>query len=523
MRFLRLAGKLSNGAIPIDKIRVHLTDYIVDSIREMPEHKYLVTNWAAILKAMRVDRPKFGDLSSREEVAKQRVLLRMLARGAELEIGSGGDGDGKSSGKRRRDSSDRGQTHEELSVVLLKSLPQLLEAFKGDVHALRSLTTLPAYLIPAVFSLPSRKAEFNALIKGLCSTFMDATDEKVLQNLAVSLSRLVQGGHARVTEVKTHLKKLSVSLRDRLMDLLPGKSTQNKGRKSSSPKRRSTQRSDASQSSSDLLSEASSEAVETEHSLCLCLMRLRILTKRCHAGLLFGEDEEVEGFCNAVGEAIAKRLQDRKPIINDDEATDRDGQASTVVPEIWTKVDPNVHAVVAHAIDEGLNLLLGMTVWCLYDTLNKPSSGSIRDDSSSASDTEMHDADDERSVLVLGMRDRLVKLLAMCFDQRLQEGEDIIYSEEHHQFSSLVQSSAGHVSSDVRVLFPREWSQATDPVRRSLALTDDTQLLGGFAEYLHSRCSEVSLVFAVPTIVAYITFSVASKPTLAFVLFSCMN
>ena len=345
---------------------------------------------------------------------------------------------------------------------------------------------------------------------------MDTTDEKVLQNLAVSLSRLVQGGHARVTEVKTQLKKLSVSLRDRLMDLLPGKSTQNKGRKSSSPKRRSAQKSDASQSSSDLLSEASSEAVETEHSLCLCLMRLRILTKRCHAELLFGEDEEVEGFCNAVGEAIAKRLQDRKTIFNDDEATERDGQASTVVPEIWTKGDPNVHAVVAHAIDEGLNLLLGVTVWCLYDTLNKPSRGSIRDDSSGASDTEMHDADDERSVLVLRLRDRLVKLLAMCFDQRLQEGEDIIYSDEHHQFSSLVQSSAGRVSSDVRVLFPREWSQAKDPVRRSLALTDDTQLLGGFAEYLHSRCSEVSLGFAVPTIVAYIAFCVVSDPNLAF-------
>ena len=182
MFYLRLAGKLANGAIPIDKIRVHLTDYIVDSIREMPEHKYLVTNWAAILKAMRVDRPKFGDLSSREEVTKQRVLLRMLARGAELEIGSG-DGDGKSSGKRRRDSSDRGQPHEELSVVLLKSLPQLLEAFKGDVHALRSLTTLPAYLIPEVFSLPSRKTEFSALIKGLCSTLWIQPTRKFCKTL----------------------------------------------------------------------------------------------------------------------------------------------------------------------------------------------------------------------------------------------------------------------------------------------------------------------------------------------------
>ena len=479
----RLAGRLCTGALPVEKIRVHLTDFVVDSIRDMPEHRYLITNWSAILKAMRFDRAT-RDISNREEITRQRILLRMLARAAELEIGKGDD-DGKGRNKRRRVSSGNGQPHEALSVVLLKSLPQLLEAFKGDLYALRSLTTLPGYLIPAVFSLPSRKAEFNALVKGLCATFLDVTDEKVLQNLAFSLSRLVQGGHARVSEVRTALKKLSVALRDRSMDLFSCKSKPSKGRKSSSPKRRSRS-SDASRSSVSTTSEAR-EAVDNEHSLRLCLQRLRILTKQCGVEQLFGEDEELEGFFNAVGEGIAQRLQDRKPVMDDDET-------STVVPEIWTKGDPSVHGEVAHAIDEGLNLLLGIAVWTLFDVLNKLSSGTNKDSTSKSSDAEMQDTMDEKSVMLLRLRDRLVKLIAMCFDQTLREDEDIIYSDEHHEFVAVVLSSAGRVSSDVRSLFAREWKQSADPVRRSLALTEDSQLLGGFSGFLQSRYSEVCII-----------------------------
>ena len=83
-----------------------------------------------------------------------------------------------------------------------------------------------------------------------------------------------------------------------------------------------------------------------------------------------------------------------------------------------------------------------------------------------------------------------MKLLGLCFDQHLPEIEGVEYTSEQHEFAESVQTGAGQVASDLRTLFPFDWSNSTDPVRRALALTngeDFTLLLSGYARWFQSR------------------------------------
>lgn len=502
----RIANKLCDGDIPIDKIRVNLADLVVQSLKTMPEHRCLTTNWSAMLRAIRSETPQQDARSGREELAKQRVLLRMLACAAELSVKDPSGGESK---KRKKEAS-----HPEiLSIALLKSLPHLLIAFKGDSIALQSLTQLPRYLQSSVFSLPSRKNEFHSLIKNLCGLFLESTDETVLQHISGSLAFLVEGDHARTPEVKAQISKLSGLLQERLMELFHDSDPQcsspskpkspKKGRKNKTPpKRKSNRFSDASTMSSgddDLFAETPSPAVDVENSILLCLKRWRILTKQCPVEYLFDEkeqdsDEEMEGFCNTVAEAMAKRLQDRKPIVDDDDEQDDAETMATEktirVPEIWTKEDSRIHGAIAKSVNEALVVLLSITAWKLRDALLNRSKTEFGNDDDDESDDEV----DVEDLTVLSMRDRLVKLLGVCFDQFLEQTEDSEYTEEHVEFASHVQAAAGRVASDLRTLFPKEWSNAVDPVRQALALTNDSQLIGGFARYLKQREDEVCMM-----------------------------
>ena len=166
----RVGETLVDGPIPIDKIRVHLADYIVESLRAMPEHKALVTNWNAMLQAIGDDSVATtkagGTTSDRTEVAKQRVLVQMLSCAAQAEVVAVADADflarevdpdesvqaegnaapTKPKKAKGSKSSSAGIPHEMLSVALLNSLPDLLIKFKGDPTILGSITLLPRYI-----------------------------------------------------------------------------------------------------------------------------------------------------------------------------------------------------------------------------------------------------------------------------------------------------------------------------------------------------------------------------------------
>ena len=160
--------------MPIEKIQIKLVNHLVSSLREMPEHKEIISNWSAILRAIEDDSVALTSQGTvagdRADTAKQRVLVQMLAYSAKAEVGSvtdstflRGDVDPdiadaleerdaamKIGGNRTKKATNKislnGLQHENFSVALIKALPQLLAKFKADPTILESLTSLPRYL-----------------------------------------------------------------------------------------------------------------------------------------------------------------------------------------------------------------------------------------------------------------------------------------------------------------------------------------------------------------------------------------
>ena len=161
------AHTLTDGEIPIDKIRINLVDHLVDSLRDMPEHKGIVSNWTAMIRAITDDKVAMtsqgNTAGDRADVAKQRVLVQMLACAAKAEVEAVSDPDflvsdldpilaarqretrENTKGSARKSATSKGLNHEALSVALIKTLPNLLGKFKSDSKILESLTLLPRY------------------------------------------------------------------------------------------------------------------------------------------------------------------------------------------------------------------------------------------------------------------------------------------------------------------------------------------------------------------------------------------
>ena len=168
-----LAHTLTDGPIKLEDIRIDLADCLVESLRSMPEHKILVTRWPAMLKTIGDDTRSGASgnrkkgTQNRVDVARQRVLVQMLASAVQAEVGdvasddflsdtdgafvnpqtSGGASSGPSKRtKRRKTGVAAGLQHEVLSAALLKALPDLLLRFKTDPAILSSVAILARYL-----------------------------------------------------------------------------------------------------------------------------------------------------------------------------------------------------------------------------------------------------------------------------------------------------------------------------------------------------------------------------------------
>jgi cohesin complex subunit SA-1/2 len=159
----RASHVLFDSDIPIEHVQYELTDLLVASLRSMPEHKYLVCNWSAMLRALQGDEPRRSGRNSiskggqRLDEVKQRIILAMLRASAELEVSSVSETNSTmlleiqrlehnavdiSKKKQKKNSST---SHEELTLALLRALPNLLVSFKSENPVLQSLTTLPRY------------------------------------------------------------------------------------------------------------------------------------------------------------------------------------------------------------------------------------------------------------------------------------------------------------------------------------------------------------------------------------------
>ena len=149
--------------------------------------------------------------------------------------------------------------------------------------------------------------------------------------------------------------------------------------------------------------------------------------------------------------------------------------------------DMNVSIPVSKTIERALRVMLIIVSYELNDTLTDRKEF----ETSEKAENDSHDMEvDEYDFPVLKLRDNLVKLLGLCFDQHLPQVEGVEYTSDQHEFAASVQAGAGQVASDLRTLFPFDWSKAADPVRRALALTTGEEfsfLLSGFARWFQSR------------------------------------
>lgn len=391
------AHAMTNGDIPIDKIQVDLADFLVQSLRDMPEHKILVSDWNSMLRAIKDDNAaktahnvRAGE---RANVAKQRVLVRMLCHAVREEVSTVADEnfllrgidaeavarnvEKKKSVKPRRKATTMSREHENLSIAMLKALPNLLMQFKGDLAVTPELTKLPRYIIPTVFSLPQRKQEFMSLIKNLGDIYLSSSDTRILTNTAQSIVSLSKGDHGRVSEVVSQIRNIVTEIRDRLVDLLSSddstvassalsvteKTTSDVTSRRSS-KRRSRKRfagdsSSIASSHTSLTDESSARSVaaDTEYSIFLNLKRLRILSKKIDLFAFFdstaNDKNQLELLCSFVGEALKRRLHCCRPMeLRGDDASMADSEYNKVIDS------PDVLAELGKSVQEGLELIL---------------------------------------------------------------------------------------------------------------------------------------------------------------------
>ncbi len=318
------------------------------------------------------------------------------------------------------------------------------------------------------FNLASRRKHFLKLVDVISDIFLESTETSVLSSCVLTLTSLCSQEHSRFEDVQLRLKRVARSLQDRLLELLLLKSNL-AGKKKNRDKR-------GSEGSTD-------SAADIEQSICLCLRRLQTMSQRLSiVDLLIDEKDDAEemdkitdDLFTHVSEYVAKELQSRKIIPVEDDEDDRVSE----VPKIWEEVDSRIHQTIANSIQEAITFLLTVLAWRLQKEI---------------ADSEKQDAsqDDYREHIVVRMRDRLLKLLSLCFEQYL-DAEESTYSIVHTEFSIKVQTVACRIAGDVRALFPKAWQRSSSPFLAACALIEDDSLIGGTVRFLQSQEAKVSL------------------------------
>lgn len=322
----------------------------------------------------------------RANVAKQRLLVRMLACAAREEVGSvaeidflnrGTDADTveRSSStipKVRGKQAPTGREHENLSIALIKALPNLLIQFKGDSAIIPELASLPRFLIPTVFSLSQRKQDFMSLIKNLGDIYLSSSDTRILDNTAQSIISLCDGDHARVADSKNQLRSIVIELRDRIVELMSsddstiatsafsvGEPESDFTSVAKSKRRSARKKSQTSSPASDKTSLTDDDTkgttdADAEYSIFLNLKRLKILSKKCDLSVFFDDRNNVnqlELLCHFVCDGLKSRLRACKPVdlrLNADEET-----------TVHKVIDgPEALGAIGKSVSEGLEFVL---------------------------------------------------------------------------------------------------------------------------------------------------------------------
>lgn len=384
-----------------------------------------------------------------------------------------------------------------------------------------------------MLSLQNRKRDFMKLLSRISDVFVESTDTKVLQNCARVLTSMAElKNHARTGEALLQLKKTVLSLRDRLLKLL-----EEKANLPSLPSK-----DDKDDDGDDDAEDNTSSARDLEVSISLCLRRLVEISRKWDIADLLGKsggaggdagsdcdnepdddsDQESNALCIAIAAHIARELKAREVTFPDTaDDSDDENKESPQIPDIWSKGDQDIHKYVAETVMEGLNLLLTVTAWRLNKEIELIVSKEDEDDDGTKEDGDDDDDDDPANHIVVQMRDRVLKLLNYCFSQHLYpsdyDDDEVQYAPEHLSFSRALGEHACKVAGDLRVLFPKSFSDADSSLLRACALLDnDDSLLGGFQCVLASNCPKVRFLFQLCNMA--VAYSIAHLVATLFVL-----
>jgi hypothetical protein len=323
--------------------------------------------------------------------------------------------------------------------------------------------------VPSVFNLSSRKKEFHALSSTLSKLFLEATDDTVLNNCALAMISLSRGEHSRKDEALLILKETATSLKSRLYELLEERT-------------RLASNIDAAMTDNDVLEiDNNGELLENANALSFCVRRLRIISKRWYLpdlmmdGSESDQDDSVDELFTKVVEHFSVELTQRQLPVVEDNDTD------LLIPKIWVSLDEQVHAIVATTISDALDLLLCLVSWKLRYY--------IESKSSKVDDIEFEDDDDGR--LLLKMRNQIIQLIVHCYEQFIESE----YADQvpicQLGFSTLVQEHAVRLTGDLRMLFPKGWNLVKSKVLSTLALQQETALVGGLVRFVRSQEEKV--------------------------------
>lgn len=303
-------------------------------------------------------------------------------------------------------------------------------------------------------SLPQRKKDFVGMMKNLIDVFLQSNDDNILRNCALSLACLCKGDHARVVEAKTAVKQCVIELRDRILLHI----SVSKGSKNSDALDIDTENED--------LEDDFVTNTDKHFALYHNLKRFGALSLHLNISDFIGSSENsedsIEAFCNFVADSLAYRLRYFEPKGNKNKGA-----------------NARLLQITARLVYEGLQFLLSITAWMVKSMQEE--NGLIQDRLEIMDSDENAEDDGEDDHVAIRLRDRLVVLVELCFEQHLPESRDAHdFSFEQQEWSETVQEIGGVISSDLRSLFLQEWANAASPLLRAAAITDDSRLIAGY-------------------------------------------
>jgi cohesin complex subunit SA-1/2 len=349
------------------------------------------------------------------------------------------------------------------------------------------------YTVPSVFSLSQRKTDFVALTKNLTEIFLQSNDEKVLVNSALSLASLCEGDHARAVEAKTALKKTIGELRNRILVHLSADEENEieKDKNLNSPGKATLK----IESKDDSSTRPISKEIDKNYALYFNLKRIGVLSKRIDVSDYIGNNEDtndhIEEFCNFICDGLAQRLTTYKVKVSGND----EGKGIDTEPKesVWKEKDQRLLRVAALVVHEGLQLLLSVIAWKVK-SMQEEHQLFLDEDELIKAAKEHDKSEDDSDHISIRLKDRLIVLVELCFEQHLPESEeDDLYSLAQHEWSDSIQEMGGLIASDLRSLFMKEWSNASSPLLRAAAITEDSRLIAGYIRYFRSKESEMLL------------------------------